>query len=122
MHTQSKAEDRNPKAEGRPKTEIRSRRFVAARTAGRMPFAFTLRPSRFALRSSAFLRPSVFGLRVSICSLLAVTTVALAQPRPYIGYVYPAGGQQGTNVQIRLGGQGLDDLTGVLVTGAGVTA
>ena len=47
---------------------------------------------------------------------------ALAQPRPYIGYVYPAGGQQGTTFQIRLGGQGWDDVSEVLVTGSGVTA
>ena len=47
---------------------------------------------------------------------------ALAQPRPYIGFVYPAGGQQGTQVAIRLGGQGLDGVNGVLVTGSGVSA
>jgi hypothetical protein len=47
---------------------------------------------------------------------------ALAQPRPYIGFVYPAGGQQGTTFQIRLGGQGLDDVDAVLVTGSGVAA
>ena len=42
--------------------------------------------------------------------------------RPYIGFVYPAGGQQGATFQIRLGGQGLDEVNGVLVTGGGVTA
>src|SRR5215472_2094494 len=47
---------------------------------------------------------------------------AMAQPRPYIGFVYPAGGQQGTTFQIRLGGQALDDVDTVLVTGSGVTA
>jgi hypothetical protein len=46
----------------------------------------------------------------------------LAQPRAYIGYVYPAGGQQGTTFPIRLGGQGLDDVNAVLVTGTGVAA
>lgn len=45
-----------------------------------------------------------------------------AQQRPYIGFVYPAGGQQGTTAQIRLGGQAIDDITGVLVTGKGVNA
>ena len=44
------------------------------------------------------------------------------QARPYIGFVYPAGGQQGTTFQIRLGGQGLDDVNAVLVTGTGVSA
>lgn len=60
----------------------------------------------------------IFGLTV----WLALAPAALAQPRPYIGFVYPAGGQRGTTFQIRLGGQGLDDVSGVRVTGAGVTA
>lgn len=47
---------------------------------------------------------------------------AWAQPRPYIGYTYPAGGQQGTTFQVRSGGQNLDDVNAVLVTGAGVSA
>src|SRR5947209_15281554 len=54
--------------------------------------------------------------------LLAMAPAAFAQTRPYIGYVYPAGGQQGTTFQIRLGGQGLDDVNQVLVTGSGVSA
>ena len=52
----------------------------------------------------------------------ALAPAAHAQKRPYIGYVYPAGGQQSTTVQIRLGGQDLDDVNSVLVTGTGVTA
>jgi hypothetical protein len=44
------------------------------------------------------------------------------QKRPYIGYVYPAGGRQGTKFQIKLGGQNLDDVDAVRVTGAGVSA
>ena len=55
-------------------------------------------------------------------ALLALAPAALAQSRAYIGYVFPAGGQQGTTFQIRLGGQGLDDVNAVLVTGMGVTA
>lgn len=45
-----------------------------------------------------------------------------AQARPYIGFVYPAGGQQGTTFQVRLGGQGLTDVYEVTVSGTGVTA
>jgi len=52
----------------------------------------------------------------------ALINTGWAQARPYIGFVYPAGGQQGTTFLIRLGGQGLDDVTAVRVTGAGVTA
>jgi hypothetical protein len=51
-----------------------------------------------------------------------VTPAARAQVRPYVGFAYPAGGQQGTAFQIRLGGQGLDGVNEALVTGSGVTA
>jgi hypothetical protein len=59
---------------------------------------------------------------LSLAVWLAMAPAARAQVRPYIGFVYPAGGQQGTTFQIRLGGQGLDDANAVLVTGSGVTA
>ena len=61
-------------------------------------------------------------LLLGLAGAWAVAFVALAQDRPYIGFVYPAGGQQGTTFQVRLGGQGLDGVNGVLVTGTGVTA
>jgi hypothetical protein len=58
---------------------------------------------------------------LALGSLLAASA-AQAQVRPYIGFVYPAGGQQGTKVQVRLGGQGLDDVNRAIVSGKGVTA
>jgi hypothetical protein len=60
---------------------------------------------------------AVLGLAVGL-----VTPGARGQTRPYIGYAYPAGGQQGTTFEIRLGGQGLEDVSGVRVSGDGVTA
>jgi len=39
----------------------------------------------------------------------------------YIGYVYPAGGQQGTTFPIRIGGQSLQLPDSVIVTGEGVS-
>lgn len=42
--------------------------------------------------------------------------------RPYMGYVYPAGGQQGTTFAVKIGGQAIDDVTGVIVSGGGVSA
>jgi hypothetical protein len=51
-----------------------------------------------------------------------LTSAAQAQVRPYIGFVYPAGGQQGTTFPVRLGGQNLDDVREVLVSGTGVRA
>jgi hypothetical protein len=53
---------------------------------------------------------------------LAFAPAARAQTRPYIGFVYPAGGQQGTTFQVKLGGQGLEDVNRAFVTGTGVTA
>ncbi|NQU20880.1 MAG: hypothetical protein HQ567_06320 [Candidatus Nealsonbacteria bacterium] len=61
---------------------------------------------------------AAFGL----AGLLAAASSAPAQTTPYIGYVYPAGGQRGTTFQIRLGGQRLTGLSDVVVSGPGVTA
>lgn len=64
-----------------------------------------------------------FSLRAfGLGAALVLTTAGLAQPRPHIGYTYPAGGQVGTTFQIKLGGQGLDDLSAATITGSGVTA
>lgn len=57
-----------------------------------------------------------------VACFLALAPSARAQQRPYIGYAYPAGGQKGTTFQLRLGGQAVDDATGVTVSGEGVTA
>jgi hypothetical protein len=57
-----------------------------------------------------------------LCLLWLPAPALLAQSRPYIGYVYPAGGQQGTTFRVKLGGQNLDDVHAVLITGAGVSA
>ena len=59
---------------------------------------------------------------VALMVFLGPSMMLFAQQRPYIGYTYPAGGQQGTTFQIKLGGQGLDEVADVLVTGSGVTA
>ncbi len=50
-----------------------------------------------------------------------LTALSNAQAQ-YIGYVYPAGGQQGTTVQVRMGGQRIDGPTDAIVTGEGVSA
>src|SRR5436190_1112603 len=56
-----------------------------------------------------------------LAGVMLLTPVARSQPRPYMGYAYPAGGRQGTTFQVRLGGQNMDDVNAVLVSGAGVT-
>ena len=62
------------------------------------------------------LRFAIFGLAI----LVAAASSAWAQSQ-YIGYVYPAGGQQGSTFPIRLGGQGLANISGVMVSGEGVS-
>ncbi len=59
---------------------------------------------------------------LALAGSLALACSASAQTRPYIGFVYPAGGQQGTTFSVKLGGQGLDEVGQVLVTGTGVSA
>ena len=56
---------------------------------------------------------------LALAGLLAIAPAAQAQTRPYIGFVYPAGGQQGTTFQVQLGGQGLDDVDRAIVSGSG---
>ncbi len=56
---------------------------------------------------------------LALVTWLATASSARGQ---YIGYVYPAGGQQGTTVQVRLGGQRIDGITGAVVNGEGVSA
>ena len=54
--------------------------------------------------------------------MLAAAPEAQAQRSEYIGFVYPAGGQRGTTVEVRLGGQRLDGVHDVIVSGTGVQA
>ena len=63
-----------------------------------------------------------FPLLLAIALAAIFTSAAQAQRRPYIGYAYPAGAQIGTTVEVRLGGQEMEDATAVMVSGTGVTA
>lgn len=55
-----------------------------------------------------------------VTALVAAPAVRAQQPSPRIGYVYPAGGQQGSTFQVVIGGQKLTGLTNVYVSGHGV--
>jgi len=64
----------------------------------------------------------VFWLPIlGLTGLLGLASSAQGQT-PYVGFVYPAGGRQGTTVQVRFGGQRLDGVKGAVVTGSGVSA
>ena len=59
---------------------------------------------------------------LGVASGVAFAPLGRAQSRPYVGYVYPAGGQQGTTFEVKVGGQNLADDSEVIVSGSGVTA
>lgn len=61
-------------------------------------------------------------LVTSVVVLVASASLAAAQQQntPHVGYVYPAGGQQGTTVQAKIGGRYLDGVTNALVSGRGI--
>jgi hypothetical protein len=58
-----------------------------------------------------------------VMTLLAccATFAAAQQGTPHAGYVYPAGGQQGTSFEVVVGGQFLSGVSGALITGNGVS-
>src|ERR1035441_5229657 len=65
---------------------------------------------------SRFSRLLILGLAI----LVPAASSSWAQNQ-YIGYVYPAGGQQGSRLPIRLGGQGLVYASDLVVSGEGVS-
>ncbi|HTS17692.1 MAG TPA: peptidase [Verrucomicrobiae bacterium] len=67
-------------------------------------------------------RPLPFRWFLELAILVALASAATAQTGPHIGYVYPAGGQQGTTFQVVVGGQILNGATNAYVSGYGVQA
>ncbi len=63
---------------------------------------------------------------MTIRRILLLTTLAAAlhaqQTTPHAGYVYPAGGRLGDTVEVVVGGQFLDGVNGVIISGGGVHA
>ena len=63
--------------------------------------------------------------RLALSVLLTLGAPAMAQrvvQEPHIGYVYPAGGQAGTQVTVTIGGQYVQNASGLYISGQGVTA
>ncbi len=56
-----------------------------------------------------------------LATLLGAAGLSDACAQSYIGFVYPAGGRQGTTFVCTLGGQSLEGVEGVVVAGPGVT-
>ncbi|MEQ1749163.1 MAG: hypothetical protein ABL974_07050, partial [Prosthecobacter sp.] len=64
-------------------------------------------------------------LRALLCLSVSVFAAAIccrAQPAPRMGFVYPAGGQISTTVEVLIGGQYFDEQAEIIVSGEGVSA
>lgn len=64
------------------------------------------------------------SFRALLFAGLALVSVLEAQQgaQPHIGYIFPAGGQKGTTFTVLIGGQNIDAVSDVLVTGGGFSA
>jgi ribosomal protein L40E len=62
------------------------------------------------------------GLPIFVLAILVASATSVMAQGQYIGFVYPAGGQQGATFPIRVGGQSLIYASDVVVSGEGVTA
>ena len=64
--------------------------------------------------------------RLLFVSWLAILLVAVpcarAQRNPHIGYIFPAGAQQGSSVEITVGGENLVGTREALISGGGIDA
>lgn len=61
-------------------------------------------------------------LQSFVATMLFCALATYGQRNPRIGYAFPAGAQQGATFQMRLAGQYLDGVSGIVVTGGGVEA
>jgi len=57
---------------------------------------------------------------IFFAGLLAWVAQASAQQAPHIGYVFPAGGRQGTEFEVRVGGEFLDGIDRARISGSGI--
>jgi hypothetical protein len=74
-------------------------------------------PPAFVIRHSSFHRAAA-----GIAIFFALIGAVAAQPAPRMGFVYPAGGQISTTVEVLIGGQYFDEQSEIIVSGEGVTA
>ncbi len=65
----------------------------------------------------------IINRRLILVLSIALLSIGFAQPNkrvPHIGYIYPAGGKQGTTVKVMAGGQYLRNTEKVFITGKGI--
>jgi hypothetical protein len=70
----------------------------------------------------SFIKGRSACLTAGLALLMAAGAAGAQEFAPHIGYVYPAGGQQGTTFQVTFGGQFLVEPSAATVSGTGVQA
>jgi hypothetical protein len=74
-------------------------------------------------KTGVSMSPARYRAILSMAVILAGASAATAQPpAPHIGYIFPAGGREGTTYQATVGGQYFDGVNSVYVSGNGVEA
>lgn len=66
-----------------------------------------------------FVRPNII---LTVILLAAARAPGQQTFTPHIGYIYPAGGREGATLQVKVGGQYLNNVTNISVTGDGIRA
>ena len=64
--------------------------------------------------------PRRWSAAIALAAFFSAIPCARGQRGPHIGYIYPAGGRQGTAIKVAVGGQYLSGVTGANVSGEGV--
>ncbi|MGD0091947.1 MAG: hypothetical protein ABSE73_18695, partial [Planctomycetota bacterium] len=99
----------------------------------RMPNEFSIFDFRFSILARPVVQSKIENLKskilsVFLCALCALCVEesalagqAMPEAHPHIGFVYPAGGQQGSTFEVKVGGEDIYGSTAVLVSGKGVS-
>ncbi|MEI6676308.1 MAG: PPC domain-containing protein [Verrucomicrobiota bacterium] len=85
----------------------------------------SLQPKNRSVRSVRSVRSSEFRLKCLIplaISFLLAAPAFSQQQSPVIGYAFPAGGRQGTQFEVAVGGANLTGTTAAVLSGTGVSA
>ena len=60
-------------------------------------------------------------IKLLICLQLLLSFSLMADEKVNIGYIFPSGGQKGSNFEIVVGGQNLKEIVGIYVSGNGIS-
>jgi hypothetical protein len=66
--------------------------------------------------------PVTLSCAVTLSFAVTLSSAQAQVSSPHIGFVYPAGGRQGSTFEVRLGGEYLDGANGLRISGEGVQA